>query len=117
MLFNASKHLNMKWTRSLLALSARSAALGCAACLAGCLIPPDKLRDMAANSTLVTKQLQTASAGHTGCLPDDNHLTIISAQADGSGVWRAVCKDKTYLCSAVGSPSGSASYSCAPQVE
>jgi hypothetical protein len=65
-----------------------------------------------ANSPLVTRQLKIVSAGHTGCLPDDNELTNINASGDGSGTWNATCKGKVYLCSGVSS-AGSESYSCA----
>ena len=36
--------------------------------LAGC---------VTANSPLVTSQLQTISAGHTGCMPEDNQLSNV----------------------------------------
>jgi hypothetical protein len=68
-----------------------------------------------ANSPLVAAQLKIVSAGHTGCLPDDNELSNISMSANGSGLWNATCKGKVYLCSAVGSAgSYSESYACAP---
>jgi hypothetical protein len=68
-----------------------------------------------ANSPIVTRQLKIVSAGHTGCLPEENELTNIIANADGSGTWNATCKGKVYLCSGVSSPaSSSESYSCAP---
>ena len=68
-----------------------------------------------ANSPMVTRQLQIVSAGHTGCLPEDNQLSNINASADGSGTWNATCKGKVYLCSAISSAgSNSESYSCAP---
>jgi hypothetical protein len=68
-----------------------------------------------ANSPMVARQLKIVSAGHTGCLPDENELSNINASADGSGTWNATCKGKVYLCSSVGSAgSNSESYSCAP---
>jgi hypothetical protein len=67
-----------------------------------------------ANSPLVIEHLQVVSAGHTGCLPADNAISNVSAKADGSGVWNATCKGKTYLCSAAGSTGNSESFSCAP---
>jgi hypothetical protein len=67
-----------------------------------------------ANSPMVARQLKIVSAGHTGCLPDDNVLSNVSLSGDGSGLWNATCKGKVYLCSAAGSVSGSSSFSCAP---
>ena len=67
-----------------------------------------------ANSPLVVKQLKMVSAGHTGCLPDENEISIVNIGLDGSGLWNASCKGKVYLCSAVGSVGNSESYSCAP---
>jgi hypothetical protein len=67
-----------------------------------------------ANSPMVARQLKIVSAGHTGCLPEDNELSNISLSGDGSGIWNAACKGKIYLCSAVGSAGGnSESFSCA----
>lgn len=67
------------------------------------------------NSPAGIRHLQLVSAGHTGCLPDDNQLSNISASTDGSATWNATCKGKVYLCSAVGSAGSNAeSYSCAP---
>jgi hypothetical protein len=40
-----------------------------------------------ANSPMVARQLKIVSAGHTGCLPDENELSNINASADGSGTW------------------------------
>ena len=68
-----------------------------------------------ADSPLIARQLKIASAGHTGCLPDDNELSNVSLSGDGSGIWNATCKGKVYLCSAVGSAGSYAeSFSCAP---
>jgi hypothetical protein len=66
-----------------------------------------------ANSPMVVKQLKIVSAGHTGCLPDENELSNINASPDGSGTWNATCKGKVYLCSGVQSVDGSESFSCA----
>ena len=75
--------------------------------MAGCVLT--------ANSPMVARQLKMVSAGHTGCLPDDNELSNISLSGDGSCVWNATCKGKVYLCSAVGFAGGSLeSFSCAP---
>jgi len=54
-------------------------------------------------------EMQTISAGHTGCVPADNQLSNVNV----GGTWNATCKGKTYLCSA----SGASSYSCAPVAE
>jgi hypothetical protein len=54
-------------------------------------------------------EMQTISAGHTGCVPADNQLSNVMV----GGTWNATCKGKTYLCSA----SGASSYSCAPVAE
>jgi hypothetical protein len=67
-----------------------------------------------ASSPLIVKKLQIVSAGHTGCVPEENEITKVDASLDGSGTWYATCKGKTYLCSAVGTTGGSESFSCAP---
>jgi hypothetical protein len=67
-----------------------------------------------ANSPIVVKQLKMVSAGHTGCLPDENEISNVNSSPDGSGTWNATCKGKVYLCSAVASVGNSESYSCAP---
>ena len=54
------------------------------------------------------------SAGHTGCAPEENTLSNVSADSDGSGMWNATCKGKSYLCTAVASVGNSESFSCAP---
>jgi hypothetical protein len=66
------------------------------------------------NSPEVLQALKMVSAGHTGCLPDDNEISNVSAARDGSGTWNATCKGKPYLCSAFRAVGGSQSYSCAP---
>jgi hypothetical protein len=66
------------------------------------------------NSPEVLQALQLVSAGHTGCLPDDNEISNVHASRDGSGTWNATCKGKSYLCSAFRAVGGSQSYSCAP---
>ena len=74
---------------------------------AGCVTPsPD--------APEVLQALKMVSAGHTGCLPDDNEITHVSPVRDGSGTWNATCKGRTYLCSAFRAVGGSQSYSCAP---
>jgi hypothetical protein len=64
------------------------------------------------NTPTAQDQLRWISAGHTGCLPQDN--LISNTVQDGTrGSWNATCKGKTYLCSAVSAGSAS-SFSCAP---
>jgi len=73
------------------------------------------IADSVANSPAGIRHLQLVSAGHTGCLPDDNQISNVSASTDGSATWNATCKGKIFLCSAVGSAGSNAeSYSCAP---
>lgn len=67
-----------------------------------------------ANSPMVTRGLQMISAGHTGCLPEENQISNMNANLDGSGTWNAACKGKTYLCSSFKGTGTSTSYSCAP---
>lgn len=67
-----------------------------------------------ANSSIVANQLKLVSAGHTGCLPDENEVSNVNSSPDGSGTWNTTCKGKVYLCSAVSSVGNSESYSCAP---
>jgi len=76
--------------------------------LAGC--APQLL----ASSPIISKKLQLVSAGHTGCVPEENQISQLSMSLDGSGMWYVTCKSKTYLCSAVGTTGGSESFSCAP---
>lgn len=70
--------------------------------MAGCL---------SVNSPIVQEHLKTVSAGHTGCLPQDNVISNVNAKLDGSGTWNATCKGRTYLCSASGGDTEA--YSCA----
>jgi len=65
-------------------------------------------------SAMMTNALQMVSAGHTGCLPEENQIANVKANLDGSGTWNATCKGKAYLCSAFQGVSKSESYSCAP---
>jgi hypothetical protein len=81
----------------------------------GCATRPD-LTAVHSNSPGMVEALKVVSAGHTGCLPEDNQVSIISAKPDGSELWTATCKGKTYLCSTAAINGGSA-YSCAPQLK
>jgi hypothetical protein len=60
----------------------------------------------------LTDQLKTASAGHTGCVPEQLKISNIRS-AGGGLLWNATCNGKTYLCSEVASGKSSAEYSCA----
>lgn len=65
------------------------------------------------NSPLVQDRLKMVSAGHTGCMPEENVISNAASNLDGTGTWNASCKGKVYLCSAA--PAGNAeAYSCAP---
>jgi len=68
---------------------------------------------LSVNSPIVQDKLKLVSAGYTGCMPDDNVLSNVAANVDGSGTWNATCKDKMYLCSAI-SAANSESFHCAP---
>lgn len=60
-----------------------------------------------------TDRLKTASAGHTGCTPDQ--LTISNVRGAAGGLlWDATCNGKTYLCSEVVAGKSASEYSCAP---
>ena len=72
---------------------------------------------LSANSPIVTDRLKLVSAGHTGCLAEENQISNVSAKADGSGVRNATCWGKTYLCTAVGSTGNAESFSCAPAAQ
>ena len=92
---NANKFLGAATVATVLAL-----IVGCAA------VP-------STNSTIIVDRLKMVSAGHTGCLPDANEISNVKMNLDGSGLWNATCKGRTYLCSAVGSVGNSESFSCA----
>jgi len=49
-----------------------------------------------------------------GCIPDENVLSNLAPNPDGSGTWNAACKGKTYLCSTISTAHDSQSYHCAP---
>lgn len=55
---------------------------------------------------------QMLTAGHTGCVPDENQLSNLNIQGSGDGTWNAVCQGKTYLCSVTGQETEIVS--CAP---
>ena len=100
-------HLVIKEVTYVKRISVLAAVMYMAGCTSGI--------SLVVNSSAMTKHLQMVSAGHTGCLPEDNQLSNITASPDGSGLWNATCRGKIYLCSAVGSAGSNAeSYSCAP---
>jgi hypothetical protein len=70
---------------------------------------------VSASSPLVQEHLKIVSAGHTGCMPDDNVISnVVMLDLAGNATWNATCKGKVYLCTAAGSVGNSESYSCAP---
>src|SRR5579863_659828 len=56
--------------------------------------------------------LKTASAGHTGCAPEQISISNVRG-ATGGTLWNASCNGKTYLCSDVGTGKSSSEISCA----
>jgi hypothetical protein len=85
--------------------------------LAGCATMGFPGGTQGAQSPMVLEKLQVVSAGHTGCLPQDNHVSILWTKPDGSGLWKATCNSKTYLCSAVATVNGTEAFSCAPEAQ
>jgi len=80
----------------------------------GCAPMPANPPPVPTSSSLITNPLKLGSAGHTGCLPDENVVSNVALNPDGSGTWNATCKGKVYLCSAVALRGNSQSVSCAP---
>src|SRR5258708_11667835 len=78
-------------------------------CAAGCAIPSPE-------SPAIQNKLKLISAGHTGCQPEENVISNVISSPNGDGQWNATCKGKTYLCTTVGTATGSHPYSCAPMV-
>jgi hypothetical protein len=58
------------------------------------------------SSPMAQDQLRMISAGHTGCMPEENVLSNIVAKGSDA-TWNATC-------SAVAAGSNSSSFSCAP---
>lgn len=58
---------------------------------------------------------QTASAGHTGCLPEANRITHYRS-APGGTTWNATCDGKVYLCSDIPGKNTD-EIACAPAVD
>jgi hypothetical protein len=67
------------------------------------------------NTPGIPDELQTISAGHTGCLPAQNDLSNVKF-AGADTTWNATCNGKVYLCTGVSDLSNAHSYSCAPAV-
>ena len=65
------------------------------------------------NSPSAQRQLQIASAGQTGCLPDDNVISN-AVRYGSSATWNVTCKSKVYLCSATSSVGNTR---CAPAAQ
>ena len=72
-------------------------ALPIALSLTGCL---------SLNSPMAQRQLQIASSGQTGCVPDDNVISN-AVRYGTSATWNVTCKNKVYLCSATSSVANS----------
>lgn len=63
-----------------------------------------------------TARFQILSAGHTGCMPQDNQVSLLAITGDVA-LWTATCKEKTYLCSGAAVVGSSEASSCAPEVK
>jgi hypothetical protein len=73
---------------------------------------------LSVKSPILVKRMQLISAGHTGCLPDDNEISNVTPAFEGHVIWNATCKGKVYLCTEVSSAlGGGESFSCAPAVQ
>jgi len=88
--------------------------VGSVICLSGCTTA--QMTQIVTNSPAFIDQLKVISAGHTGCMPDDNAISVVWSRIDGSSLWTASCKGKTYLCSSVSTP-GATTFSCALQAQ
>ena len=60
-----------------------SLLLAIAVAQAGC--ATTAVASIASNSSMVKQLLEVVSAGHTGCMPGENEVAIVWANADGSG--------------------------------
>jgi hypothetical protein len=52
---------------------------------------------MSGCAAVFVKNAQQASAGHTGCVPEENEITNVTNMT-----WNATCKGTVYLCSMSG---------------
>lgn len=59
------------------------------------------LLDTVGCASAVLNNLKIVSAGHTGCLPDENEISNVNVNLIGVGTWYATCKGEVYLCSGV----------------
>src|SRR4051812_3559959 len=89
----------------------------CLAVLAAIAASASGCTSLAENLPMVHEKLRTVSAGYTGCMPEENILSNIKPNPDGSGTWNATCKGKTYLCSAIATVDNSVSFHCAPAAQ
>jgi hypothetical protein len=64
---------------------------------------------------LATVQLQSESAGFTGCKLPANEISNTHVELKAL-VWNATCKEKTYQCVRVGNSNGGHQTNCAPAV-
>jgi len=67
---------------------------------------------LSASGCVSIDALKTASAGHTGCTPEQMSISNVRG-ATGGALWNATCNGKTYLCSEVGTGKSSSEISCA----
>jgi hypothetical protein len=84
----------------------------CIALLVGAAVAGSGCVPLSVNSPAIQDKLKIVSAGYTGCIPDENVLSNVASNPNGSGTWNATCKGKTYLCSAI-SAANSESFHCA----
>jgi hypothetical protein len=104
-----------KLSMSTYAFRLRSAVLAAIlGLLAGCASMSANPPPSPTTSSFTINPLKLGSAGHTGCLPDDNAISNVALNPNGSGTWNATCKGKVYLCSAVALRGDSQSIGCAP---
>ena len=85
----------------------RTGLIGAIVLLGGC-VP-------SVNTPGIPDELKTISAGHTGCVPEENELSNVKF-AGSDTTWNATCKGRMYLCTGVSDLSNAHSYSCAPAV-
>ena len=69
-----------------------------------------------ANTASNIQKMKNMSAGGTGCLPEDIDVQVVDAHWNNTGVWKARCKEKTYICSFTGIFDLGITSNCAPEV-
>jgi hypothetical protein len=74
--------------------------------------------DQSFSSPAGIKQRQAASAGYTGCPPEQNGISDTKMASANVQTWSAMCNGKVYVCTAIYTSSGltPTSMSCAPRV-